>query len=66
MKPIGVDLSSDGETSVHGNCNGGIVSRDAKHDAYFCENCGWLEPKCGDPKCEFCKDRPDKPKGVHI
>ena len=30
------------------------------HDAYFCSECNtWLEPKCSDPGCEFCKDRRD-------
>lgn len=33
-----------------------------KYDAYFCPQCDvWLEPKCNDPKCQFCAIRPDKP-----
>ena len=32
------------------------------YDAYFDDisDC-WLEKKCPDKDCEFCKDRPDKP-----
>lgn len=38
------------------------VRRNDKHDAYWCEECGeWIERKCSDPECEFCKDRPEKP-----
>lgn len=30
-----------------------------RFDAYFCPYCNrWLESRCGDPNCEFCKDRP--------
>ena len=33
-----------------------------KFDAYFCPQCNeWLEVKCGDPDCEYCKDRTEKP-----
>lgn len=33
-----------------------------KYDSYYCIDCNrWIEPKCSDPNCEFCKDRPDKP-----
>ena len=32
------------------------------YDTYFCSTCDvWLEDKCGDPECEFCTARPDKP-----
>lgn len=32
------------------------------YDAYACSYCDlWLEEKCGDTNCEFCKNRPDKP-----
>lgn len=32
-----------------------------KYEAYYNPNTGeWLEDKCGDPECEFCKDRPEK------
>lgn len=34
----------------------------AKHDAYYCESCDeWLEKNCGDPECDYCRDRPEKP-----
>lgn len=30
------------------------------HDAYYCSVCNtWLEPKCSDIDCKFCKDRRD-------
>ena len=33
-----------------------------KYDSFFDpEEDKWLEPKCNDPNCEFCKDRPTKP-----
>jgi hypothetical protein len=33
-----------------------------KYDAYFCAKCDvWVESRCGDPDCEFCRGRPDKP-----
>ena len=46
---------------IHGNCNEGTVHRSEKYDAYYCTKCGWIESKCGDDECEFCKNRPDKP-----
>ena len=30
------------------------------YDAYYDENGEWLEKACGDPKCEFCANRPEK------
>lgn len=31
-----------------------------KHDCYYNQKTGqWLEPKCSDPECEFCADRPE-------
>lgn len=36
--------------------------RDEIYDAYFCPKCeAWRETQCGDPTCEFCVGRPDKP-----
>ena len=36
-----------------------------KHDAFYDQkNDKWLESKCNDPNCKFCKDRPDKPSKV--
>ncbi|MEQ8153273.1 MAG: hypothetical protein ABRQ25_00020 [Clostridiaceae bacterium] len=33
-----------------------------KYDTFFCAYCNeWIEKKCGDPDCDFCKDRPDTP-----
>lgn len=31
-------------------------------DCYFCPKCNmWLEDKCYEPDCPYCKDRPEKP-----
>lgn len=36
--------------------------RSERWDAVYCPSCLiWLEKKCTDPSCEFCKDRPDNP-----
>lgn len=36
-----------------------------QYDAYYNPKTDeWLEKKCSDPGCEFCKDRPDKPSEV--
>lgn len=33
-----------------------------KYDAYYCNECNiWLEPKCTDEGCQFCKNRPVRP-----
>lgn len=35
---------------------------DFDHDAFFCKVCDvWLDEKCDDVNCEYCKDRPEKP-----
>jgi len=40
---------------------GGDVRRDEAHAAYYCVASGvWLERKCNDTRCRFCKDRPAK------
>ena len=36
--------------------------RNDKYDAYYCPNCMvWIEKKCTDKSCCYCKDRPDFP-----
>lgn len=36
-----------------------------RYDNYYCETCDkWLEPKCSDETCVFCKERPEKPSMV--
>jgi hypothetical protein len=31
-------------------------------DATYCGKCNeWLESNCGDPECEYCRDRPEQP-----
>jgi hypothetical protein len=33
-----------------------------EYDAYYNDETNqWLEDKCGDPNCEYCKNRPEKP-----
>lgn len=36
------------------------ISYSVKYDAnYDTETGEWIEPKCDDPACEFCANRPD-------
>ena len=38
-----------------------IAVFDASHDAAYCSNClAWLSSKCGDPKCDYCANRPHR------
>ena len=38
------------------------IKRSEKYDAYYDDETNeWTEPKCSNPSCEFCGDRPDKP-----
>lgn len=33
-----------------------------QYDSYYCKQCDkWFENKCGEPECEFCKNRPKNP-----
>lgn len=33
-----------------------------EYDANYDEDTNeWTEPVCGDPECEYCKDRPERP-----
>ncbi len=42
-------------------CNNSLIYSE-KYDAIFCAYCNeWIERRCGDPNCDFCKDRPDTP-----
>lgn len=37
-------------------------SYSARWDAYYCSECDkWFEGVCGDPDCEFCRGRPERP-----
>jgi hypothetical protein len=32
------------------------------YDAYFCATCNaWLESRCSDASCSYCRQRPDQP-----
>ena len=38
------------------------IKYSAKYDAYYDEELNeWTEPKCSDPECEFCTNRPLTP-----
>ena len=38
-----------------------------EHDAYFDRKKDvWVEDKCGDPKCNDCSTRPDKPSQMNL
>jgi len=42
------------------------VARDSVHDAYYFVRTGeWVEPKCEDPVCAFCRDRPERHPAAH-
>ena len=52
---------SVGKEHLHAVC-GMPRSQSLRYDAYYCSNCNvWLDPKCGDPNCVFCKDRYETP-----
>jgi hypothetical protein len=39
----------------------GAVERDPAYDAhYFVRTGEWVEPRCEDAQCAFCKDRPER------
>lgn len=41
---------------------GTVCVRNDRYDTYYCPECMvWVESKCQDPDCYFCKDRPLKP-----
>jgi len=38
------------------------LSYSKEHDAKYCRICDiWVEIECGDPDCNFCIGRPEKP-----
>ena len=48
-------------------CNrcGTRIQRDERRDAYYCRVCRrWLEPRCGDRACWFCRGRPARAPAV--
>lgn len=57
------DYDIDPKTNRHFcTCCNGPVFVDKTYDAFYCEKCNvWLESKCNDPNCEYCKDRPEYP-----
>lgn len=50
-------------TKLQAALNEGIAKYDETYDAYYDQRTGkWLEPKCRDKQCHFCKNRPSKKK----
>jgi hypothetical protein len=46
---------------VHAPC-GHNRTYSFRFDAFHCAICNvWLEPKCANPACVFCEERPEKP-----
>ena len=44
------------------SCGVESVLRSRYFDAYVCLKCkNWIEDRCADELCSFCKNRPDKP-----
>jgi methionyl-tRNA synthetase len=45
----------------HKEC-GDNLEYSEKYDCLYCVKCNeWLESRCSDSTCDFCKDRPEKP-----
>lgn len=43
------------------------ASYSEKYDAYYCKSCNeWTEDICTDRDCEYCKNRPNRPKDVNL
>ena len=43
-------------------CDGTNTIQIYRYDAWACRDCNeWLEEKCGDLTCPYCKDRPETP-----
>lgn len=39
-----------------------VLKYNRKHDAEYCDICDlWAIKACGDPECDYCNDRPEKP-----
>ena len=50
--------TEDGRCEI---CQSAIIYYD-KYDENFCAKCNtWYGPKCGDPGCIYCSNRPTKP-----
>jgi len=40
----------------------GRLSYNERYDSFYCDKCNiWQEKACGDEKCWYCKDRPQRP-----
>lgn len=45
---------------------GNDVLYSEEYDAYYCDPCNeWTEDICTDRDCEYCKNRPNRPKAVN-
>jgi hypothetical protein len=41
---------------------GNKKSYSSEYDCFYCKNCNlWLEGKCDDEECEYCRARPPQP-----
>lgn len=73
-KKVRVEEISDDDLIINGVKISGFIDEEEcknchqlrlysdKHDSYFCAYCdSWLEKRCSDPHCSFCKNRPKKP-----
>ena len=44
-------------------CPKGNQGYSDQYDCYYCKSCNkWLETECGDKECQYCVDRPLRPK----
>ena len=41
---------------------GGATAHNEKYDVYFCAECDvYSEERCSDHRCQFCRNRPERP-----
>lgn len=46
---------------------GKLLTYSKKYDTFYCRSCNeWLEAKCSDDKCMYCKTRPETPLNEEI
>jgi exosome complex RNA-binding protein Csl4 len=51
-----------GEITYHCDKCGEELEYSMEDDCLYCKICNeWQEPKCHDPECQFCTNRPEKP-----
>jgi hypothetical protein len=45
----------------------GILKYDERYDSLYCEKCNeWMEQKCTDETCFYCRKRPERPIDINL